>query len=147
VDRTFQLIIPKVLLPRSLAKTYNSAGEIFGCALDEEFVAGKRRIPQLEIATALNATQSGSPYVFWILVHFFLDRCRALVSCTIHHRCDVKSFRIKRRHWCHLIGFDSLFQKNPGIYPARNEQLSHEMNLKIQHIRVGLKLTKPKVGQ
>jgi hypothetical protein len=32
-----------------------------------------------------------------------------------------KSWRVKRRHWCHLIGleFDSLFQKTPVIIPKK----------------------------
>jgi hypothetical protein len=42
---------------------------------------------------------------------------------TVEHRCEdrdrVGEFKLKRRHWCHLIGLDSLFQKTPVITPKK----------------------------
>ncbi len=30
-----------------------------------------------------------------------------------------KSWRVKRRQWCHLIGLDSLFKKTPMFTPEK----------------------------
>ncbi len=55
--------------------------------------------------------------------------------------CRQKSRRVERRHWRHLIGLDSLFQKTPMSTPKNEPPLSQEMHLKILHFSSGLKMS------
>jgi hypothetical protein len=50
----------------------------------------------------------------------------------IDYRCDdgKKSWRVKRRHWCHWIGLDSIFHKTPMITP-KNELFSQDTHSKL----------------
>jgi hypothetical protein len=51
--------------------------------------------------------------------------------------------RVEKRHWCHQIGLDYLFQNTPSINPLNNDPSSHGMHLKMQLLSRGLKLSYP----
>ncbi len=54
-----------------------------------------------------------------------------------------KNWRVKRRHFCHWIRLDSLFQKTRSS-PTKNKPFSQEMHLKIQLLSLGSKLPNAK---
>ncbi len=65
----------------------------------------------------------------------------------IDYICEdrVRSWPVKRRHWCNQMGLDSLFQKAP-IISAKNEPFSQDMHSKILHSSRELKLSNSKPG-